>query len=707
MKYFFCSLALLSLMFLNSCRSEENCIPNIELFSNNDSVFEIKQWLLIGPFIFDTISQSAEETFKNPDNLPYEFDENGIDIKTIKKLKEKQVKVFYANRKNALVNFLDYVNGSINDKSNFYAFSNIISQEEKEMIMVCDGCSNYSIWLNGSKIVEVKGRYNTFKLGDRFTKVKLQKGNNLIFAKINRGNSLDAWKLIVGLTAEIHAKKIYVLNYKYDFIHKPIVENELEIYLGPFNSGEVVLSNSTRIFKEVFNSSNIKNDYVNIKLPTNWPNGFYTCQVHLKDNTIEQVFYKGNFKKFYNNILAEKEALSFETIVKQDLNSQFERLEYLECLEKTNRIKIDEHLFELNRVEWGKQILGTIEFAKSNKCLKNNPGTQLRCFIDKNSGLPVTFLFHIDKKILDSHKKFPIVLVAISDSISNKLVNSPYLANLAQLKEDASLASEKGFAICWLFLKGNKFTLRQGVDEVERVISNLIGDYPLLDETAVFFTGEGLGGQRAMLLTQMQPDKYAGLAIYNPFVVPRHNNENPSNFVGNLINLQVLLLHGQKFDECTLYKFREFVINGNRLGLRKLSFKQTKNGQLEFSINYNYPIFDFFAKTNQVLPFRQPDIVRLKTFDNSFNSFYWLKYFPVKESSKSEIVAHFYPFDSRFNIKCVNVKSVIIDSRKLEIIDSKKMQYSIEGNKRNIIFNKDGKIEISIISKVNKITEQN
>ncbi len=696
MKHFFRILIYLFILASNACEKNENIIPTQALPNEIKSIFEIREWLLIGPFEYDTLSQHPSETYNIAENLPLGFDENGIDGKTIKKLLREKVKPFYANRKNASINFFDYVNGIKKDKSNFYAYTNIFCLHEREVILVCDGSSSYAIWINGVKVQETKDKCNTYKLGDKFVKIKLKKGNNLIFAKINRGGNLDSWKLILGITNLRYAQELYLTNYMTDFIHNPVTNSILSIYTGPWNNGSVNISKNETQLNIRFTEKDVKNSFVSIALPDSFADGFYKCHMQLENNILEEYFFKGNFKNFYNTILLQKKLPEFDNNTLCDLQSSLERLEYIEDSFKKEISETDTGLYDLNRVVWSKILIDAVDYIKQNENLKNKPGTTLKTYTNPQTGQTCNFLFHVDKNLLNTKKTLPVILIPVCDTIQVKMVHNTFLSNLSQINADCKLADEKGFAICWLFLNGSKYNLRKSANEVSIVLTKLIFDYPTIDTTNVFLAGESEGGQRALLLAQMQPYKYSGLAVFNPFTQCDENINNPINFVDNLSNMHVMIMHGQKFESSPFENFLQFVEKGNKLGLKKLSYKQIKNGKLEFSLDYKRPIFDFFEKIYRITPFKSPNYIRFRTFDNSFNTAYWLKFTAKNDSSKSVIVARYSPYSLKISLKCININTITIDASKLGIPRWKKLQFSANGIRNKIVYDQDGNIKIAL-----------
>ncbi len=692
----------LYILVWNACSKNENLIPRLDLPNRIETVFEIKEWLLIGPFTFDTLVQKPSETFINEENISLGFDENGINSKIFKKLQTGKFKPFYANRKNAFLNLFDYVNGQRTDKSNFYAYTSVFCHRERELFLVSDGCSAYSIWINGIKVQETTAKPDAYKVADKFAVVKLKKGKNLIFAKINRGNNLEFWKLIVGFTNLKYAQKLYLTNYACDFILNPLVHLKLSIYTGPFTNGKITILNDSTQIKYTFKSEDIPGSVLNIKLPASLPDGIYKCRLQLNKRTLEQAFYFGDFKSFCRKILTQTNLCLTDSNIIRDWQVSKEMLSYILDSGAPGSGIVDTVLYSQNCFEWGKNLFELFKFASQNKNLVNNSATSFKTFKNSQNAENHAFIFHVDNKILENKKKFPLILVPISDTVNAKIIQSPFLTNLSQIKMDGKLADEKGFAICWLFLYGRDYTLRKSVKELSGVLTRLVHDYPMLDTTRLFLYGESVGGQRAMLLAQMQPYRYSGLAVFNPFILEDENVENPMNFYVNLMNIHTLILHGQKFEGSPFDNFRKFVFKSNKLGLHKLSYKETANGQLEFSQDYKKVVFNYFERILQVLPLNLPNDIRFKTYDKSFNTAYWINFTALNDSIMCELLSRYNPYKHRIILKCVNIKDLKINTSKLGIPKWKKLQYVVNAKSQKVVYDKSGNIVILIKDTVNK-----
>jgi hypothetical protein len=684
--------ALFWILISNSCNTGDDIIPILEIPETIDSVFELKEWLLIGPFSKDTLFQQNQKIYKNADELKMGFNEFGININTINKLITSGRVPFYANRVSSLIDFSDYFNGKYHEKSVFFSYTNILCEKERELILVCDGASSYTIWINGVIVCEVKEKDNISKIADKFVKIKLKKGKNLVFAKIKSGKVPQSWKLLIGLTNTQYAKTLYLKNYVKDFIYNPVVISDIAFYTGPFDKGTVLVFKNQDSLNFNFSEKDIKDGYLNITLPDSMEEGFYKCTIKLDDNILEENFFKGNLSNYYQNNSIQNEIDNFDrnTILDLQLADKL-TIDFLNTVkQKKNKNKLN--LFNYNSIFWYYNLVEALEYAKQNGNLKNKHGTTIKTFLDQKTGYSVNFLFHVSKKIIEQKKSFPLIIVPICETMGDSR-QTRHLDDHSQLYTDRKLADERGFAICWIYIASVDSGIRNSSIAINKVLDKLIEDYPTIDKTNVYLYGESTSGQRAMLLAQMQPHKYAGIAIQNPFVGNEKNIGVQFETISNLFNMNILMIHSQKFTCSSLKHFRTFIKEGNTLALKKLLYKQFEN--IDFSIEYKKPCFDFFEKAYKTPTVKLPYYLRFKTSDNFFNESYGLKFTPKDTLTKTDIIVVFYPNTYRLKIYCENIQTMTINASILGINKQKFPKFHLSDKLKNGGYNEEGDIEIS------------
>ena len=111
---------------------------------------------------------------------PFGITEGTIDEIAIKKLKEAGVPGFMIKMPSSRVKLFDYVVEDKENKSNMYLVTRIISAKAQDVSFLIDGSNSYAAWLNGEKLIEIRGKYSNVKIGDRFVNVSLREGGGAI-----------------------------------------------------------------------------------------------------------------------------------------------------------------------------------------------------------------------------------------------------------------------------------------------------------------------------------------------------------------------------------------------------------------------------------------------------------------------------------------------------------------------------------------------
>jgi len=241
----------------NSEQEKDGCyLPGIEVNGPIDGLIEIKEWFAVGPFDFNPKKQSPAETFFNKDLRSYMIGGEKMEMSVVKRLVRRKAG-FNISGQSSRVSLLQYTGGDVSDKSNFYLFVSIVSTSEQAVSLVLDGSNSYEVWLNSEKLLEVRGKYNVNKVGDRFVDALLNEGENFLAVKINRGSNVKSWDLFCAVADVKTAKDIFWANYGSDFILNPIADDLLSFYLGPYTKASVTISD---VLGKVLLSSDVTDD---------------------------------------------------------------------------------------------------------------------------------------------------------------------------------------------------------------------------------------------------------------------------------------------------------------------------------------------------------------------------------------------------------------------------------------------------------------
>jgi len=171
-----------------------------------------------------------------------------------------------------------------------------------------------------------------------------------------------------------------------------------------------------------------------------------------------------------------------------------------------------------------------------------------------------------------------------------------------------------------------------------------------------------VGGKRALLLAANNPDRYAGIAVYEP-ITSGKNEKGPINFVNNFYNIPVFISHGRNDLQSPIENSRNFIREASECGFHP-EYTETEGGHLEFSKDSRTGAFDFFAnlKGKKTMV---PEIIKFSTYDLNNCSSYWIKIDKIYPDSKATIKAVWNKKNNRIDIDCENITRFTVLLKKL------------------------------------------
>ena len=274
-------------------------VPAVTIPAELNTVIDVKHWLAIGPFEFNPVLTDPVKSFFRKDLKRFGIKEGMIDEKGIEKVQRRGAEVLLLDTISPHIRLFDYFDDRTEKKSNFYLVGRIISEKQQDAALIMDGSYSYAAWLNGDKLIEVRGKHNVNKAGDRFINISLKKGENILFVKINRGTNLISWDLICAITSRNESERIFRVNYSGDFVVNPIVNKSFEVYSGPYLTGQVEVIDEKG---QIVAASSFKNQNTNDKPFVvsgidKLEDGFYKTILTVGDEKIQQIIYKGDYSK--------------------------------------------------------------------------------------------------------------------------------------------------------------------------------------------------------------------------------------------------------------------------------------------------------------------------------------------------------------------------------------------------------------------------
>lgn len=572
-------------LLLCSCVEQTDYIPSVNIPYDFDEVIEIKRWLAIGPFEFDTDTIEPKKLFLHEDLKPYGIREGHTDNLELKELHDHGVNMFIIDGISPHVQLINYVRDEIESKSNCYLVSSIYSEKQLEATLLLDGSHSYAIWFNGEELTKVTGKFNTSKVGDRFINISLKEGENQLFAKVNRNTNLSSWDFICAIAPPDEAKRIFRVNYANDFVVNPLVDDSIiEIYTGPYSSCEIEVSDEQG--QIVISASSIDFDTnekpFSISGFDELSEGFYKTVLTVGEEKLEEMIYNGNCQELVNCLNKEIRKNKNKGLYTSDLTAALERVNHLNESEMSPNSSSDIRFVNRNRVFWGYSLY----------CMsRGNARTQLITYEDRDGDHGV-FIFH--KK--DIQKEcVPLVIVVPYTRSNSPLVRSWYCGNLDQIETDNAIADEYGFAMAWIFAGGGKYSANGAEKEIDAVIDHLCVEKGV-DRRKIFLLGNCTGGQRALVQLALTPDRYAACAVFAPVTLSGEVDNTPIHMIPQMGKVPVMILHGVNDETISVENSRLFVAEAQKKGL-SIKYIETTGSHVDISKDCRKPAFEFFNST--------------------------------------------------------------------------------------------------------------
>ena len=572
-----------TVVFMGGCNSTPSYLPTIHVSADFDEIVEIKNWLAIGPFEFDTITGCALESFYYDDLKPYGIEEGWINDAGIKKLLKQGVNGFIIRNNSFKTRLIDYINESIEDKSNIYLITRIISAKDQNVTLIMDGSHSYAGWLNGEKLLEIRMKHNSNKISDKYINVFLNEGENILFFKVNRGTNLRSWDLVCAISSLQEAQKIFHVNNIGDFINDPLVNDSIEICAGPYLSGNVIIVNNDE--QIVAEGSFIgQNNYV-ISGLKELPDGFYRTILTVGDEKMEQMVYKGDYDVFFKQAKVYAAKVSGNASFTDDLKANLRAVRYFNDNPGNSNSPSEIRYYNRNRVFWGYSL---------HKMLNNTvTATRLMTYKEEN-GFTSDFIFYISNQ---QKQNIPLIFIVPYNLTEDSFFKDWYMTHLSEIEPNNALAEEYGFAIVWLYAGGKNYSANKTKDEITAILSRLEKDYDI-DKRNIFIFGECEGGRRALVQLSLTPDRYAACGASSPITLSGGYDGIPINIIPQMGKIPVIIKHGINDNVISIEQSRMFVSESQKHGL-PVEYVETGESHDFMYGDHNRFAFEFFSRIAQ------------------------------------------------------------------------------------------------------------
>ncbi len=636
----------LSVSLLSCNRTPSLVIPN-----DFQGILPIKEWKVVGPFEFDTLKQNPHNTYYNKDLERYGISEEHFSESDFEILNDYKIKTFSIQTYNSPVNLFDHVDkNQINNKSNFYLYTSVYSEGEEEVVFIFDGSCNYKVWINQRQVLEVLNKKNTHKIGDRFIKVKLQKGNNFVFAKVNRGSNQLAWGILMVGASLKAAQKIYKENYLSDFISDPLISDSISLYLGPYSNARIKIVDSDNNVKLNDSCFNKYQKIFFIKCG-GIHDGLYSSKLFLEDDSLEEFIYRGNIFKFIQELKLKSQQLKCDNCTMNDVNAAIERLDFLiNKLDESSESEV--RYYHSNLIYYSINLHNLIGYVRKNKHDRLYCGTSLKTYFSEKDNAVYHFMLHVSKCLINT-PSLPLILFVPYSLVDETMPRSWYIGTLDQIEMDSKMADDYGFAVAWLFMRGTKYTPINAVEEAKNVIKRIKRDYNL-DTTKIYLIGECVGGKRALLLAEKCPDLFSGIAVKEPVTMGGDEIEKPIYFVQNLYNIPTCIFHGIYDNEVPIEWSRKFASDAQKVG-KFMKVVETETGHLKLSRDERRNSFLFLDSLKTHHQAKRIDTIKYCTCDVGSSSLYWIEICKIKPLEKAEITATYDSSSQNIHVDCKNI----------------------------------------------------
>jgi len=670
------SFVFLCLFIIEGC----NIGSKVKIPEHDFTTTPVKKWICIGPFKFDTISQDPTKTFYTKDLEQFGIDEAAF-VKSDFKKTPKTINIFEIEDKEGTVDLLKYATGDKLQLSNFYLFTEVESEVDKEVVFITDGSFGYKIWLNDQLVINDYWKKNTNKGGDRFIPVKLKKGTNKIFAKANRGNNEISWKLNLTISNIEEAKKVFFENCLSDFIANPNFSDTLNIYVGPLLSGTLEISDTENkvVLTKPFSSDEIHGGYVKLNNLLNILEGFYTLKLRCKEYTMDEKIYKGDLANVKIDFEKRMSTIMGDSISIKEINASIKKFNYLVNVKPDSLSRYEKQYWKNNAVFYGFDTNRSINYLEQKKDLKGCSGTLIKSYYSKNENKTFEFLFHCTGSPWEIASK-PVILMIPYALEGNDFTTSWYFSSLDQLQIDAHLAEKNGFSIAWLFLRGSDYSIEKADEDVTGVINTLITDYNI-DKHKFYVEGDCVGGYRALLMASRNPNKFAGVATHGP-VTQGDRELGPINLVRNLFNVPICIVHGHEDAVVPIQQTKLYIKEANKFGVHPVLDEKFNKGKHSLSKAYHYDSFnklrEFYAETKKNLP----STIKYCTYEEDNKSIYWLDLLPQYNGDLAEISIEKDTLNRVFTIESNGIEEISINTEML--LMNANSTVTINSNKKQV-----------------------
>ena len=698
------SFLLLLITLLISCTQTEK-LPSVYITNDTFKSINIEKVRLIGPFLVDT---SENNSLNTNDLKHFNLQENKLDENKILSIKANNAQTpnfihpQFKNQEFSIIadnidflHLIDTINTKRNE-SNYYLACTIHSDKKRDIVFMAATCFGLKAWLNNNLIVSETGNIKFPKGFDYYIKLALNKGKNLFVVKVSRGSNKLCWRLVCKITDIPNAKEEYCLNLHSDFISNPIVNNNenLIIYTGNYLDNKKLSVSITNVNN---NPDYLKYDTIVInnngecELSLNNLNeGFYNCNLYLKNNTLSENFYIGNKYNLLNHL--KQEFSSLNLINKDDVKSvdgAIKSLSQLIAKRTPKNSKSESKFYNKNIVNKALSIQNTLLSAKTQpkNPFKNIDGTYLKSYSSKIDDQPQYYMFHASQQTLLQEKIPLVVVMPFYHNPLDSALNSWYYLNSDQIEWEIKLADQYKTAIFWPYLRGNSGSSGISTADFFEAFNDIKSNYNI-DTDRIYLMGDCAGARRTIHLASKFPHYFAAISLFQPETHGMDEITNPINFVRNLTNIPTYIYHSTKDEVVPIENSYNFITEASKYKYVPYFDKSESDSHYLLPKNCHAPTFEFFNNKKRI---SSPDTIRFITFEQKYNKAYWLEINKYSYIGKTIIEAFKDTLNNTINVNAINIDNYSIYTKDLNLNKHKDFhvftnnKLSYKGNFRDTI----------------------
>ena len=466
------------------------------------------------------------------------------------------------------------------------------------------------LWLNGEEIATANaGPRATFK-ELLFTRGRLRKGRNFLFAKVSRGG--PSWGLAGTVLERSKAQRIAHENSQ-NILERTLIPVGGRLYFNrdllaawEGDRGQVsFVDDRDRIVKQ----TEIRVSRALAVETEGLAAGIYACRVTIGRFTFEQRILVGDPSLVIASQKRRLEALpkAIDESARLSLEALITRFEVMLLPgndEGGSRRYYNKLVYTIAELE---TLLSDLELQ--NSAALRRSGLHIRGFRSVVDEQIQHYMVYMPKS-LEGGERIPIaVLVPAPRTTNRPFLKSVAVAHFDQIERLIRHAEAHRIGVLWPNMRGGNDAgapignkdLAETLEDLEKVYS--------LDRERVYLIGDCGGGVAALLLATRYPLLAAAVGMVSPiwdrrkaghFVVPGASDawvaaNNPIEFLPSLRETPVLVLHGDRDEEAPLAESQEVARKAAQLGVQ-MELKVMRGGTHDYDPLDPYDdLFRFFS----------------------------------------------------------------------------------------------------------------